>query len=197
MRTWKHPRIGSIRRWLAVITCAASTIACGTSGQPTPPNSTASRPSSPPPIDRELDASVYHGRLCELFTDEQAKVEGFDKPGEIKLETNDRAAACSRFTSSGGVYRHLIIEHYPNFDFLGSVYRGRSAAPLMWPREDWAPHTVAGQPAARTTFPIHSVCRIAIGLSPNQGIVVDVGGVDRACAQADSVAEEIVRKLGG
>jgi hypothetical protein len=77
-------------------------------------------------------------------------------------------------------------------DLLGKIYRRE----VLWPVETASSFTVGGQPALRTILPAGEPCRVAVGLSGDQGIEVRV--VEKSgdsCERATTVAEAIVRKL--
>jgi hypothetical protein len=135
-----------------------------------------------------LDGSAYRESPCDLFTDEQAKSLGYAKPGRPYQDAE--GAHCSRNGESGAE----LSTKYVGDDLLGKIYRRE----VLWPAESASSVTLVGQPALRTNLPADQPCRVAVGLSGDQGIEVRV--VDKTsdpCQRAVTVAEAIVRKLGG
>jgi hypothetical protein len=190
-----------IARWMSgtvAATFALISAGCtaGPTGDPSNPTTTSSSdaplPSSRPPIPRSLDATTYRDKPCELFSDDQARMLGILESGATFQKPE--SADCQRFSSPPGE-NDLVVSYYFASDLLARIYRGDT----NWPTKQWTePLNIAGQPAVKTTLPATDNCRLAIGLTDNQGVEIQVRYKRAdACPRALQVAETIVHNLGG
>jgi hypothetical protein len=180
------------RLWITLAAGVLLAAGCAQPAAENPPGSTSSSasstrlPSSAPSVPRSLDASAYREKPCDLFTDEQAKSLGYALPGRPYQDAE--GAHCFRNGESGAE----LSTKYVGEDLLGKIYRRE----VLWPAESASPVMVGSQPALKTNLPADEPCRVAVGLSGDQGIEVRI--VDKTtdpCERATAVAEAIVRKL--
>lgn len=193
-------RLSRARLFACVVAGTVTVMATGCSpqpaGDPARPTSTNSSatplPSSRPPIPRPLDANTYRDKPCTLFTDEQARVLGYLKPGTPD-QTSEPARCSWRAERIGDA--DLNVDYYASTDLLGQIYRRETTS---WPSNSLLPLTIAGQPALRTTFPTTELCRVALGLTNNQAVEIRVADKHiNSCDRAVQVAETIVHNLSG
>ncbi len=185
------------RRWWLVVVVAGLFVAAGCSGSPPvgPSPSTSAPPtrlgSSAPRVSRSWDASAYRDKPCALFTDDQARVLGYNKPGSVYMGEPD-VATCMRDSETG--HGDFMVKYYFATDMLGKIYRreilfrGINSASLI---------TVGGQPALKPTIPGSPLCTVAVGLTDSQGFEVRIDDTaPNPCDRAVTVAETIMRNLG-
>ncbi|MEV4312837.1 DUF3558 domain-containing protein [Actinocrispum sp. NPDC049592] len=187
----------SRRHWTAGLLVGLTLVASGCTGSPTPGPTPSASPSptrlgtSAPPVARLWDASAYRTKPCGLFTDDQARVLGYNKPGSASTDDPD-VATCIRDTgtASGG----FMVKYYFATDLLGKIYRREILFPGI---NSASPITVEGQPALKPTIPGAEFCTVAVGLTNTQGfeVRIDDKAVD-PCDRAVTIAETIMRNLG-
>lgn len=151
-------------------------------------------PSLPPAVSRQLDASGYRNRICEILTDEQAVALGL--PESARPGGSPEFIFCGRESKDPPLNFSLV---YGGSDLFGKAYR-KPNFPLGYSKLV----TIAGQPALElgTAVLDGSVpyCLIVLGLANDQAIQIDMNlhfGGSGACERATRVAEAIVHNLGG
>ncbi|WP_165960665.1 DUF3558 domain-containing protein [Actinocrispum wychmicini] len=170
-------------------------VVAGCSGTPqgSPPTSAGSAssrtplPSSAPSVPKSWDAKQYRDKPCTLFTDQQARVLGYLKPGHAYFGQPD-AATCTR--DSDEHFGDFTIKYYFATDVLGKIYRRE----ITWPTNSTLQITVVDQPGVRTDFPEDVECRVVVGLTDTQGFEVRVLSKN-SCERAVNVAETIMHNV--
>lgn len=154
---------------------------------PTSVNSPTRLPSSAPRVSKFWDANSYRDKPCALFTDDQAKVLGFLKPGSVYMGEPD-VAACMRADGT------FTIKYYFATDLLGKIY----SREILYPGVNSASQiTIVGQPALKPNIPDADMCTVAVGLTDTQGFAVRIEDKNvNPCDRAVNVAETIMHNIG-
>ncbi|HEX6353460.1 DUF3558 family protein [Actinophytocola sp.] len=151
---------------------------------PTPP------PAEPPPVTRPLDPSAYatEGTVCDLLTDPQAIELGMPSPGESHA-ISETFLGCNRLHALAE--REVEYNLWLDNDLLEEVFSRNK-------RGDFMVVDVAGQPAVIKSADPAQVCHVTVGLASRKGIeVMATDDRGKACALAMTIAEQMVRNLGG
>jgi hypothetical protein len=172
----------------------APTTPPATAASPLPAPVGAPLPSSPPPIERSLDASRFatKGTVCDLLTDTQAVEFGLQGSGNPYNATDGSLLTCSR--NGFGTERDVEYNLWPGSDVFAAQFgdrrrQGGADAFLV---------DVAGQPAVMNGSDPAPACQVTVGLAARQGIeVLASDGKENACALAVAAAEQMVRNLTG
>ena len=156
---------------------------------------------SRPRIERPLDASGYMSaeHVCELFDQPTAAGQGW-KDGDPKaLSIGD--FWCSYGSTTTPTLGLLVT--ITSTDYLSRAYEYQnSGKDSMFTFAQ--PLSVEGQPAAKLIYTARdpsTACRIAIGLTENTSLTVDIDDIlqhdIKPCELAIAASETIVRKLVG
>ena len=156
--------------------------------------------SSQPKIERPLDASAFRSteHVCELV-DKSTAADQHWKGGSPKTESGDFGCAYESTTTPTLSLKVTVTDT----ETLARAYEyQKNGKNTLFTFAQ--PLSVAGQPAAKLTYTARdpsTACRIAVGLTENTGLTVDIDDAAhhdiKPCELAISASETIVRKLAG
>lgn len=145
-----------------------------------------------PPVEKPRDVRAYGDRPCEVFTSEQLRGFGFDRPPDSTNTLPSGHKECV-WTDSGGNGR-LVTTTYPDWDILERTYLNGSTLPVFEPLR------IAGLPAvAHQSAAGMPTCYVTVGLAQQQGLDVIFTDLreplEDPCGAARAAAEVAVGNL--
>jgi hypothetical protein len=145
-----------------------------------------------PPVENPRDIRHYGDRPCEVFTPDQLKRFGFDRPPDRVYTLPSGAKNCVWIDS--GHNGELVVGTYPDWDVLERTYAAGAGLPVFKPIEIAGMPAVVYQDAAGMPG-----CDVTVGLAKRQGLDVTFTDLrepyEDPCGAARRAAEVAVGNL--